>query len=30
MPSVTDWDGGMSAGDTTDPIVRWRGQWMAA
>jgi len=28
--SVADWGGGMSAGCTAGPIVRWHGQWMAA
>jgi len=29
MGSVADWGGGMSAGCTAGPIVRWHGQWMA-
>jgi len=29
-PWVSGWGGGMSAGCTVGPIVRWRGQWMAA
>ena len=29
-PSVVDWGGGMSVCCTAGPIVRYRGQWMAA
>jgi len=28
--SVADWGGGMSAGCSAGPTVRWCGQWMAA
>jgi len=27
---AADWGSGMSVGCTTNPVVRWRGQWMAA
>jgi len=29
-PSVANWGGGMSVCCTVGPIVRYRGQWMAA